>query len=367
MVASLLMIHGLHPVPVEKRVAGRSTRCGPTWSRTAGTWSSSEIEDGVARLRLMGSCNGCAASSSTLELAVEKAIAGGGAGRARDVRGGRRRQARLRATPARRCRWPRATGTRPAASTTGRRSTAWTTSSEDEIARLSTVGQERLLVAPAWRDACWPTATPARPAVVARPGRSCSEGVLTCPSCGRALLPPAGGPVAGRRADSARARCRCCADGRASAPGWRSVVSGCTSGGGRSRPRRGLGCVASRCRRSAGAAPRRWRPSVRPVWDLDAGGPPSPAPAGRAAASSACARAAGRCGSGDAGVRAHRLAVGVAGGASTLPDDLWARFRIPIGLAFFLRTARRAGGGVLPESGRRHGVGAGPGRAGASS
>ena len=32
------------------------------------------IEDGVARLRLEGSCNGCAASASTLELAVEQAL-----------------------------------------------------------------------------------------------------------------------------------------------------------------------------------------------------------------------------------------------------------------------------------------------------
>ena len=32
------------------------------------------IEDGVAHLRLEGSCNGCGASVSTLELAVEKAL-----------------------------------------------------------------------------------------------------------------------------------------------------------------------------------------------------------------------------------------------------------------------------------------------------
>ncbi len=32
------------------------------------------VEDGVARLRLAGSCHGCAASSSTLELAIKKAL-----------------------------------------------------------------------------------------------------------------------------------------------------------------------------------------------------------------------------------------------------------------------------------------------------
>ena len=32
------------------------------------------MKDGVARLRLEGSCNGCAASASTFELAVEEAL-----------------------------------------------------------------------------------------------------------------------------------------------------------------------------------------------------------------------------------------------------------------------------------------------------
>ena len=32
------------------------------------------LDDGVARLRLLGTCNGCAASATTLELAVEKAL-----------------------------------------------------------------------------------------------------------------------------------------------------------------------------------------------------------------------------------------------------------------------------------------------------
>ena len=32
------------------------------------------IEDGVARLRLEGSCDGCPASASTMELAIEQAL-----------------------------------------------------------------------------------------------------------------------------------------------------------------------------------------------------------------------------------------------------------------------------------------------------
>ena len=54
--------------------AGRSTRCARTSSRTAATSSCSAIEDGVVRLRLQGSCNGCPSSAVTLKLAIEDAI-----------------------------------------------------------------------------------------------------------------------------------------------------------------------------------------------------------------------------------------------------------------------------------------------------
>ena len=85
----------------------------------------------------------------------------------------------------------------------------------------------------------------------------------------------------------------------------------------------------------------------------------------RSAASCACARAAGRCARATPSTRPPARACS----GSTdleLPDELWARFRIPIGLAFFLRDPGR-GGGLLPEPGGRHRVRARPGRVGASS
>jgi Fe-S cluster biogenesis protein NfuA/nitrite reductase/ring-hydroxylating ferredoxin subunit len=73
-VGSLLLIHGLHPVPLEERVSRALEEVRPYMKSHGGDVELVDIEDGVARLRLKGSCNGCGASSSTLELAVEKAL-----------------------------------------------------------------------------------------------------------------------------------------------------------------------------------------------------------------------------------------------------------------------------------------------------
>ena len=55
--------------------AGAGRACGPTSARTAATSSCSRSPTtGVVRLRLLGSCDGCASSAVTLELAVEDAI-----------------------------------------------------------------------------------------------------------------------------------------------------------------------------------------------------------------------------------------------------------------------------------------------------
>ena len=51
------------------------------------------IEDGVARLRLQGSCSGCGASQATLELAIERALEDARARPARARRRGRGRGA----------------------------------------------------------------------------------------------------------------------------------------------------------------------------------------------------------------------------------------------------------------------------------
>jgi Fe-S cluster biogenesis protein NfuA len=73
-VAALLLIHDLHPVPLEERVRGALDTVRPFMSRHGGDVEVLGLEDGVLRLRLMGTCNGCAASATTLEHAVERAL-----------------------------------------------------------------------------------------------------------------------------------------------------------------------------------------------------------------------------------------------------------------------------------------------------
>jgi Fe-S cluster biogenesis protein NfuA/nitrite reductase/ring-hydroxylating ferredoxin subunit len=73
-VASLMLIHDLYPVPLEERVQEALAGVRPYMESHGGNVELLGIEDGVAKLRLEGSCNGCAASASTLELAVEEAL-----------------------------------------------------------------------------------------------------------------------------------------------------------------------------------------------------------------------------------------------------------------------------------------------------
>jgi Fe-S cluster biogenesis protein NfuA/nitrite reductase/ring-hydroxylating ferredoxin subunit len=74
LVAGLLMIHDLYPVPLEERVTQALDTVRPYMESHGGNVELLGIEDGVARLRLEGSCKSCRASSSTLELAVRQAL-----------------------------------------------------------------------------------------------------------------------------------------------------------------------------------------------------------------------------------------------------------------------------------------------------
>jgi Fe-S cluster biogenesis protein NfuA len=73
-VASLLLIHDLHPVPLDERVRGALDSVRPFMERHGGDVEVLGLEEGVLRLRLLGTCNGCAASATTLEHAVERAL-----------------------------------------------------------------------------------------------------------------------------------------------------------------------------------------------------------------------------------------------------------------------------------------------------
>jgi Fe-S cluster biogenesis protein NfuA/nitrite reductase/ring-hydroxylating ferredoxin subunit len=73
-VASLLLVHDLYPVGLEERVREALETVRPYMESHGGDVELLGIEDGVARLRLQGSCHGCRASSATLELAIKQAL-----------------------------------------------------------------------------------------------------------------------------------------------------------------------------------------------------------------------------------------------------------------------------------------------------
>jgi Fe-S cluster biogenesis protein NfuA/nitrite reductase/ring-hydroxylating ferredoxin subunit len=73
-VASLLLIHDLYPVGLEERVAQALERVRPYMESHGGDVELLGVDDGIARLRLRGSCRSCRASSATLELAVRQAL-----------------------------------------------------------------------------------------------------------------------------------------------------------------------------------------------------------------------------------------------------------------------------------------------------
>ena len=74
LVAHLLLLHGLHPVPVEERVRVALESVLPYLESHGGSVELLGVREGVAHLRLQGSCSGCPSSSMTLKLAIEDAI-----------------------------------------------------------------------------------------------------------------------------------------------------------------------------------------------------------------------------------------------------------------------------------------------------
>jgi Fe-S cluster biogenesis protein NfuA/nitrite reductase/ring-hydroxylating ferredoxin subunit len=75
LVASLLLVHGLHPEDTATRVERALDGVRPYLGSHRGDVELLGITDaGIVRLRLLGSCDGCASSSATLTLAVEGAV-----------------------------------------------------------------------------------------------------------------------------------------------------------------------------------------------------------------------------------------------------------------------------------------------------
>jgi Fe-S cluster biogenesis protein NfuA/nitrite reductase/ring-hydroxylating ferredoxin subunit len=74
LVSHLLLLHGLHPLPLEARVRSALDEVRPYLESHGGDVELLGIEDHVVHLALQGSCNGCASSTVTLKLAIEDAI-----------------------------------------------------------------------------------------------------------------------------------------------------------------------------------------------------------------------------------------------------------------------------------------------------
>jgi Fe-S cluster biogenesis protein NfuA len=74
LISHLLLLHDLHPVDVETRVARALEATRPYLQSHGGDVELMGVTEGVAHLRLQGHCNGCPSSTATLKLAIEEAI-----------------------------------------------------------------------------------------------------------------------------------------------------------------------------------------------------------------------------------------------------------------------------------------------------
>ncbi len=77
LIASLLLVHGLHPDDLATRVARALEGVRPMLAGHGGDVELLDIDEaaGAVHLKLLGSCHGCPSSTVTLRLAVETAIA----------------------------------------------------------------------------------------------------------------------------------------------------------------------------------------------------------------------------------------------------------------------------------------------------
>ena len=76
LIASLLVVHGLHPDDVATRVGRALESVRPFLATHGGDVELLAIDEavGAVQLRLLGSCDGCPSSAITLQMAVERAI-----------------------------------------------------------------------------------------------------------------------------------------------------------------------------------------------------------------------------------------------------------------------------------------------------
>jgi Fe-S cluster biogenesis protein NfuA/nitrite reductase/ring-hydroxylating ferredoxin subunit len=74
LVEGLLLLHDLHPLGTDARIQRALDQVRPYLGSHAGGVQYLGVSDGVARLRLEGSCHGCPSSTVTVELAITTAV-----------------------------------------------------------------------------------------------------------------------------------------------------------------------------------------------------------------------------------------------------------------------------------------------------
>lgn len=74
LVSHLLLLHGLHPDDVQRRVEGALESVRPYLKSHGGNVELVHVKGSTVRLRLQGSCHGCPSSAATLRTTVEDAI-----------------------------------------------------------------------------------------------------------------------------------------------------------------------------------------------------------------------------------------------------------------------------------------------------
>jgi Fe-S cluster biogenesis protein NfuA len=75
-VGGLLLLHRLHPLGLEERVRQALEQVRPHLRSHGGNVELLGVTDGVVRLRLEGSCDGCPSSAVTMRQTIEEAILG---------------------------------------------------------------------------------------------------------------------------------------------------------------------------------------------------------------------------------------------------------------------------------------------------
>ena len=74
LVASMLLLHNLHPDDLETRVRRGLEKARPYLQSHGGDVELAAVRDGIVHLRLHGTCGSCPSSSVTLKNAVEDAL-----------------------------------------------------------------------------------------------------------------------------------------------------------------------------------------------------------------------------------------------------------------------------------------------------